>query len=298
MPIFKKMNVLEEICFRASRKAHQTGSRSDVSHNPATFSETAYTQWRESSLAQQFITNFDPALIKGKRVLDFGCGRGNLSFLAAQSGAASVIGIDLFENSLSFARQRVVELGLSDTVTFQQATADTKVDLPDSSIDVIMCFDVMEHVMGYRKIVPEWRRVLTPNGRVLLWWSVWLHPYGHHLHTMIPLPWVHLLLSDAALFRICARIYDLPEFKPRIWHFDANGRRKPNPYAGVTEFNDLNKLTTWKAEKLFRQTGFEIARRDLKPFEGNRLAGVKRLLTKLPYPDFFCGYAIYELRRR
>ncbi len=164
-------------------------------------------------------------------------------------------------------------------------------------MDVIVCFDVMEHVMEYEAIVREWARILAPGGLVLIWWSVWWHPYGHHLHTLIPLPWVHLMMSDESLFRVCARIYDTPQFQPRIWHFDEGGSRKSNPYKGRKSFDDLNKLTIRRFDQTVIGAGLQLRRKQINSFGGSTLPGLKRFLAHSHWPDFFCSSAVYELER-
>ncbi len=42
--------------------------------------------------------------LKGKRVIDYGCGAGFFSVYAAQSGAAKVVGVDAEESALATAR--------------------------------------------------------------------------------------------------------------------------------------------------------------------------------------------------
>jgi SAM-dependent methyltransferase len=284
---------LEEIVFRCSIPAHTGQPKGDLSHRPATFSTEKYDEWRTESLRDQFEAFFSWDLIRGKRVLDFGCGTGPLSLLCAQRGAASVIGVDL--SSKSIERARVAGAGTAN-LAFILEENTRSLSVPDQSVDVIVCFDVMEHVMDYADIVREWKRVLAPGGCVLIWWSVWWHPYGHHMHTMIPLPWVHVFLSDESLFRICARIYDTPEFKPRIWHFEDDGKRKPNPYRGRVEFDDLNKLTIRRFDQLIAQCGMTAKRKQVNPFTGKSLAAVKSLLVRA-LPDFFCSCVVYEIQR-
>ncbi|MEO8373221.1 MAG: hypothetical protein ABI806_28810 [Candidatus Solibacter sp.] len=116
------------------------------------------------------------------------------------------------------------------------------------------------------------------------------------MHTMIPLPWVHVFLPDESLFRICARIYDTPEFKPRIWHFDGSGNRKPNPYQGRVLFDDLNKLTIQRFDQLVAQCGLKVERKQVDPFTGNSFAAVKRLLVRA-WPDFFCSCVVYQIQQ-
>jgi SAM-dependent methyltransferase len=288
-------SLLEEAVFRISMRAHAGKPKGDLSHRPATFSTDKYDEWRNDSLKSQFEEFFDWSLIRGKRVLDFGCGTGPLSRLCVDKGASSVIGADL--SSKSIARARHLYDGSAPNLTFILEESTTRISLPDSSVDVILCFDVMEHIMDYREIVHEWARVLSPGGRILIWWSVWWHPYGHHLHTLIPLPWVHAFMSDKSLYKVCARIYDRPEFQPRIWHFDDNGKRIPNPYAGKLQFTDLNKLTIHKFDALIPKAGLRVRRRLINPFGGARLASLKRRLANSPWPDFFCASAVYEIER-
>jgi ubiquinone/menaquinone biosynthesis C-methylase UbiE len=288
-------SLLEEAAFRLSMSAHNGSPKGDLSHRPATFSEDKYDEWRAESLQGQFEAYFHWNLIRGKRVLDFGCGTGPLSLLCAEHGAASVTGIDLSAERIARARQ--ISVNGHSNITFLLEEHTDRISLPDNSIDVIVCFDVMEHIMDYQPILREWARVLAPGGCVLIWWSVWWHPYGHHLHTMIPLPWVHVLMSDESLFRVCARIYDTPQFRPRIWHFDAQGNRKPNPYRGQVRFDDLNKLTISRFDQTVEEVGLQVRRKQVNPFTGSTFSSVKRWLANSPWPDFFCSSVVYELQR-
>jgi SAM-dependent methyltransferase len=63
---------------------------------------------------------------EGMRVLDLGCGVGDVSFLAAElvGPTGSVLGIDLDPGVLTVARQRADETGLS-RVTFQESAVDS-----------------------------------------------------------------------------------------------------------------------------------------------------------------------------
>lgn len=289
------IRLAEEVLFRLSMRAHNGRPKGDLSHRPATFSIDGYDEWRHQTLKSQFEQHFDWGLIEDKRVLDFGCGTGPLSLLCAQHGARSVVGVDLSRNNIARAKSSASRSAFKLDFILEEST--TRISLPASSVDVIVCFDVMEHVMNYEAIITEWARVLSPGGCVLIWWSVWWHPYGHHLHTMIPLPWVHLFLSDASLFRVCARIYDTPQFQPRIWHFDEEGKRKSNPYAGRVVFNDLNKLTIRRFDETTAKVGLLPRRKQINPFTGSAFAPLKRLLVRSPGQDFFCSCAIYELEK-
>jgi SAM-dependent methyltransferase len=279
--------LVEEIAYRISLR-HKARLKS--AQEAGTFSVEAYAEWRHDGLRSSFNDNFSAAEVAGKRVLDFGCGFGDLSRLAASLGARQVIGVDIDRKSIERASNEP-----KPNITFQLEQDPARISLPDASIDVVLAFAVLEHIMEYEAIAHEWARILTPGGKVLIVWSMqWRHPYGHHLYTIIPLPWIHMALDPAALGRVAARVYDSPNYQPRWWNLDSNGARKPNPFRAMTEFSDLNKLTTSRFESIARQAGFSIPRREAR-CGSNQL---RRLLARIPgLQDFLCSHFVYELQK-
>jgi len=76
----------------------------------------------------------------GERVLDVGCGKGELAYDVAERTGAKVIAIDASPWMLEFARER-----FSHTrVTYVQADAVTFV--PDVFVDVVIFLNVLEHI--------------------------------------------------------------------------------------------------------------------------------------------------------
>lgn len=289
---------MTEICFRLSRRMVLARQPGEAGENPASFDANAYHDWRVNELRKQFFTHFKPEELAGHDVLDFGCGSGTLSLLAAEAGAASVIGIDLNRDLIEQAKQFCAHRRTKTQPRFIVAEDSKRIDLADDSIDVILCFDVLEHIIDYREIISEWQRVLRPGGRVFIWWVPWLNPYGHHIESLIPIPWAHVLFSERTLIECCARIYDLPEFKPRLWDADENGHKKPNKWRTLDRLPDLNRLTIGKFEKLCRHDDLQIASREIIGFGGSRLARMTRALTQIPkLNEFFCSRVVYRLQR-
>ena len=290
------MSLIEDLVFRLSRRAIR---RQDPEFSKPTSTYGAYQTWRNEELLSQYRSHFSEKEVAAKDVLDFGCGSGELSLLCAHDwGARHVTGTDLNARGIATAKEKAAQLGLREKTTFFAAGASNAISLPSSSQDVILCFDVMEHVLDYREIIPEWHRVLRPGGQVLIFWIVWMHPYGHHLHSMIPLPWVHLIVPEETLLRVSARIYELPEFRPRYWHLDGKGEPKPNPYAGQKSLGHLNRLTTAVFDRIARQAGF-LVHQHREPFQGGRLRWLKKGLVHLPPPfrDMFCSSFVYRLTK-
>lgn len=59
--------------------------------------------------------------IRGKRILDVGCGPGRYCVELAKAGPAEVLGLDFAENALRMARELAEDNGLSDVCSFRCA---------------------------------------------------------------------------------------------------------------------------------------------------------------------------------
>ena len=64
----------------------------------------------------------------------------------------------------------------------------------------------------------------------------------------------------------------MPEFKPRIWDIDANGKKKPNKWLDMKTLPEVNKLTMGDFERLAQLVGFAIQRKTPRGFGSSRLA--------------------------
>ncbi|MUG98817.1 3-demethylubiquinone-9 3-O-methyltransferase [Scytonema sp. UIC 10036] len=100
---------------------------------------------------------------KGVKVLDIGCGGGLACEFLAKLGA-NVSGIDLSLNSIKAAQEHAKKSHLR--IQYQWGLAE---DLPykDGTFDVVMCFDVLEHVNDWQKVILEAYKVLNTNGLFL-----------------------------------------------------------------------------------------------------------------------------------
>ena len=92
--------------------------------------------------------------------LDVGCGGGILSEEFARLGC-QVIGIDPSLASLETARRHAESQSL--TIRYQPGTGEN-IPFEDSSFDLVICCDVLEHVVDLEKTIREVTRVLKPGG--------------------------------------------------------------------------------------------------------------------------------------
>jgi 2-polyprenyl-6-hydroxyphenyl methylase/3-demethylubiquinone-9 3-methyltransferase len=96
---------------------------------------------------------------RGKTVVDLGCGGGFMAEALAQRGA-SVIGVDISEAVVAVARVHAHVEGLAIDYRVGEAEA---IPVPDSSVDCVVCVDVLEHVADLDRVLDEIARVLKPR---------------------------------------------------------------------------------------------------------------------------------------
>jgi 2-polyprenyl-3-methyl-5-hydroxy-6-metoxy-1,4-benzoquinol methylase len=101
------------------------------------------------------------AVRDGDRVLDLGCGAGELTAALAAVGAR-VLGVDVADAALRRARAAHPSLELA------LAPIDGPLPCEDGSFDVVWSSEVIEHVADTARWLSEVRRVLVPGGRLLL----------------------------------------------------------------------------------------------------------------------------------
>jgi SAM-dependent methyltransferase len=105
---------------------------------------------------------FAARLARGKRVLDAGCGAGYGSSELAQT-ADSVVGVDRAPEAVDFAR---AAYGLPN-LRFEQASCEA-LPHPGGSFDLVVAFEVIEHLENWREFLLEARRVLAPAGQLIV----------------------------------------------------------------------------------------------------------------------------------
>jgi SAM-dependent methyltransferase len=125
---------------------------------------------------------------EGERVLDLGCGAGRFVGALRDAGADPV-GVELAEGALERARRNVPDADFR--------LMDEEIPLEDTSVDLVWCSEVLEHVPDTAALLSEVRRVLRTGGRLLvttpshelvrrvlialLHWDAHFDPLGQHL---------------------------------------------------------------------------------------------------------------------
>ena len=211
--------------------------------------------------------------MKGKTVLDFGCGYGALSLEIAQSEAISVNAIDLEEDALKFAKENLEENfhNLKTKVNFK------KIDILENKInqkfDIIVSKDTYEHTQNLYDVLIKMNQLLNEGGKAYVGFGPLYNFYnGDHGRTEMYLPWFHLFFSDKFIIN-------------RI-----NKKKKIN----INRIQDLglSKYSLKEYENFFKDSDFKI-KYYITNQSDHPISTVFNMLSKFKLFREYCTYNIY-----
>ena len=102
--------------------------------------------------------------VKGKKVLDVGCGGGILAEALNELGA-NVTGIDASENTIGVAKSHSRSIG-SDVIYIQNTIEEFISSHPNEKFDVITCLEMLEHVPSPNEIIKSCSNLLKDDGNI------------------------------------------------------------------------------------------------------------------------------------
>jgi len=226
----------------------------------------------------KFWSRFDerPSL-RGKRVLDVGCGHGSLCVDTAKAGAAQVVGLDLNAERIDFATANVQQNypELLSTLSFQQINLK---DYPVEAFDYILSKDSFEHILDLPGMLAEMGKRLTPGGRIYAGFGpLYNSPFGDHDMTYSRIPWAHVFLGKK---RFAERV-------DRRWTHEVNS---------IYDLG-LNGLSFADYRRIFQESGLNIVY-----FETNcstkTISKVFSILRRVPPLTEYFTHNIYCILER
>ena len=105
------------------------------------------------------------APLKGRRVLDVGCGGGILADSMARKGAREVVGIDLATKALRVAQLHALETG-TPNIHYHEVSVERLAEEQPGSFDVVTCMEMLEHVPDPASVVSACAELVKPGGWV------------------------------------------------------------------------------------------------------------------------------------
>lgn len=167
------------------------------------------------------------------KVLDFGCGRGEITVASAEKGA-QVYAVDYAKAAIELCQKSVSRLPSATRRRVKIIQADTKqLEIKPGTIDLIFFLDVFEHLTDdeLQKSLSKFLEFLKPGGRLVI-------------HTS---PSQHFMNIGYPLYTRWANIFANPLWKLA---FKESKLTTPNPrsnYEKRVHINEqtLDSVTTW-----------------------------------------------------
>ena len=103
--------------------------------------------------------------VRGKKIIDIGCGGGILSEGLAQKGA-QVTGIDMAEASIEVAKLHLHESKLD--IDYRLSTAEDIATEQAEQYDIVCCLEMLEHVPDPQSVINACAALAKPGGKIFL----------------------------------------------------------------------------------------------------------------------------------
>jgi 2-polyprenyl-3-methyl-5-hydroxy-6-metoxy-1,4-benzoquinol methylase len=138
--------------------------------------ETSYLSKNESyfGAVRKDILSMLPT--HSRKVMEVGCGDGStLNYLKSNAFCDWTYGVELFPDAAEIASEKV-------DILYQSNIEIMDLPVEESSMDLILCLDVLEHLVNPSKVIAYLHKLLAPNGLIIA--SI---PNVRHYSVAIPL---------------------------------------------------------------------------------------------------------------
>lgn len=256
-----------------------------------TAAETAaFAEPADERVLETFLGYFEGRVnLRGKSVLDVGCGTGGMALEAARLGAARVVGVDMLPRWIRLIGERLEREDSEVRRRVEFVCADVHEWEPEDAFDVVVSRTAFEHIHDPGPFLHRIVRFLAPGGLFATIWEPFHGPFGDHMDGFfrVQIPYRGVLFNEKALLRLRTEFF-----------------RPGNPAERWEDIDiGLNLLRYSEFVRLCRETGLEVLVMRPNPTPANRrwlrpLMGVSDLLGRVPVVRDYVAAAPIALLRR
>jgi len=215
----------------------------------------SYAEWEFQNAAKTLICFKPYDNIKGKTILDSGCGLGGKSTYYALNGAKYVTAIDLDKERIEAARDFARKKN-TNNIRFEIQNA-ASLPYAAEKFDIIIFNDSFEHIDNPANTLKECYRVLRKGGMVNIIFPPYSSPWGAHLFAHIRIPWAQFLFSEETLLSVWKEMFD-GELKNVAGIYSKQQIDAINNAKTISELAHLNKMSIKQCEEILEETQFNI----------------------------------------
>jgi len=236
-----------------------------LSRDPSTSDIPAGTLRYNESNALDFLIKTVPnfkEIIRGKRILDYGCGWGWQAMLMVKAGAKEIVGLEILPESREQAQRKAAEHGFSHRITVKEHLDEKEY----GTFDLVLSSSSFEHFSDPEGELRNMARAVAPGGSVIISFAEpWFSPYGSHMNFFCRIPWMNLWWSEKTLMRVRSR-------------YRTDGAQRFEEVDG-----GLNRMTLAKFNRIIRSCGMKIRWVRFYPTKGlplvHRIPVIRELLV-------------------
>lgn len=123
--------------------------------------------WERRRLHQLVMKRLLAEPVRGRRVLDYGCGTGDWGLMLASEGAVVTL-LDLSPNAVELIERRARAAGTNDRVNAIARDASDLSCFNDAEFDLVYASAALHHTLKYRGAMNELVRVIKPGGVLIM----------------------------------------------------------------------------------------------------------------------------------
>lgn len=202
--------------------------------------------------------------LEGKKVLDCGCGGGFFANEYSKAGAI-VTAVDYSKYAVEFAKDRYPNLD------FRVASCYDLSDFYNQKFDVVTIIDVIEHMGDKNKLFQEVKKVINPNGLLVISTDIEPTPWEKNKIISKLMYYPERLSKEGRAYRLIKKV---EKYRKQFRDYHKG-------HVGLISYDDL--------EGSLKENGFEIEKHAVYPLVGVPIRdAVLRLLPKKYRGDHQC----------
>jgi ubiquinone/menaquinone biosynthesis C-methylase UbiE len=215
----------------------------------------AHLAWEDERESGRGLLNYFEGKVKiaGEIFLDLGCGFGGRTVAFQQVTGGHYIGLEK-DSRVAIAALRFARSMESSNLFFAAGVGEL-LPFAGESFDVVLCYDVLEHVQNPETTLAEVYRVLKPGGLFLAVFPPYFHPKGSHFDGYVSrVPYVNLMFPSRVLLDAVDEILD-----------ERGDGYHPQGLRPGDRLYTLNGLTIRSFRRMLNESNFETLGLEILP---------------------------------